>query len=70
MGLDLLMLIIWDLLVKGLQSCWPSNLGNDLTQGSLEPGLVALACISAGMAEVEDFFLKTLTLTTSNFAAN
>ena len=35
----------------------------------LEPGPNALALTSAGMAEAADFFLRTPTLTASNFAA-
>ena len=64
------MLKICDLLVKGLQSFWPSNFGNDLTPSGLEPGLIALAQTLAEMAKVADFFLKTPTFTASSFAAH
>ena len=63
------MLKIWCSLVKGLQSCQLSNFESDWTPGVLEPRLNALAHTSAGMAEAADFFLRTLTLTASNFAA-
>ena len=62
-------MVIWGLLVKGLQSCWLSNFENDLTPGGLKPGPIALAHTSAGMAEAADFFLRSPTLTASNFAA-
>ena len=55
--------------MKGLQSYWPSNFKNDLTTGQLEPGPNAIAHNSGGMAEAADFFLRTPTLTASNFAA-
>ena len=42
---------------------------NDLTLGVLEPGPMALAHTSAGMAEAADFFFRSPTLTASNFAA-
>ena len=42
-GLDLLMLKILGLYVKGLQSYWPSNFENDLTPGVLESGPKAIA---------------------------
>ena len=58
-----------DLLAKGQQSCRPSNFENDSTSGKLEPGPNALAYNSAVMAEAADFFLRTSTLTTSNFEA-
>ena len=51
MGLDLLMLKIWGLLVKGLQSYQPSNFGNNLTPGVLESGPIALADSLAVKAE-------------------
>ena len=35
-GLDLSMLKIWGLQIKGLQSFWPSNFENDSTPGVLE----------------------------------
>ena len=41
---------------------WSHRLG-------LEPGLNSIAHNSAGMAEAADFFLRTPTLTASNFAA-
>ena len=47
-----------------------SNFENDSTPGVLEPGPNALAHILGGIAEVTDFFLRTSTLTASNFAAN
>ena len=50
-GLDLLLLKIWGLLVKGLQSYWPSNFENVLTPGVLESGPMALADFSAVKAE-------------------
>ena len=56
-GLDLSMIEIWDLWVKGLQSCWPSNFENGSTLGKLEPGPNAIADNSAGMAEAADFYL-------------
>ena len=55
--------------MKGLQSYWPSNFENDSTPGQLEPGPNACAQNLGGMAEAADFFLRTLTLTASNFAA-
>ena len=61
---------IWSLLVKGLQSCWPSNFENDLTPGGLKPGQITLAHTLAVMAKVADFFLRTSNLTASNFEAN
>ena len=63
------MLKILDLQVKGLQSCWLSNFENDSTPDVLEPGPNALAHTLGGMAEAADFFLRTPTLTASNFAA-
>ena len=51
---------ICGLQVKGLQKCRPPNFQNDLTLGKLD---------LVGMAEVADFFLRTPTLTASNFAA-
>ena len=69
MGLDLLMLKIWVLSVKGQQSYQPLNFENSWTPGELESGLNALAHNLAGMTEVADFFLRTPTLTASNFDA-
>ena len=63
------MLKIWALLVKGLQSCRLSNFENDSTAPGFEPGPNGIAHALAGMAEAADFFLRTPTLTTSNFAA-
>ena len=63
------MLKIWALLVKGLQSCRLSNFENDSTAPGFEPGPNAIAHALAGMAEAADFFLRTPTLTASNFAA-
>ena len=63
------MLKIWALLVKGLQSCQLSNFENDSTAPGFEPGPNAIAHALAGMAEAADFFLRTPTLTASNFAA-
>ena len=57
------------LLVKGLQSCRPSNFEDDSTAPGFEPGPNAIAHALAGMAEAADFFLRTPTLTASNFAA-
>ena len=67
--LELLVLKIWGLYVKGLQSYWPSNFENDSTPDQLEPGPIALAHTLPGMAEVADFLLRSLTLIASNFAA-
>ena len=53
--------------IKGLQRA--SNFENDSTPGVLEPRLNALAHNAGGMAEAVDFFLRTPTLTTNNFAA-
>ena len=66
---DLLLLKIWDLLVKGLQSYWLSNFENDSTQGVLKPGPNTLAHTLGGMAKAADFFLRTPILTAINFAA-
>ena len=55
--------------MKGLQSYWPSNFQNDSTPGALESGLKALAHNLGGMAEAADCFLRTPTLTASNFEA-
>ena len=63
------MLKIWALLVKGLQSCRLSNFENDSTAPGFEPGPNGIAHALAGMAEAADFFLRTPTLTASNFAA-
>ena len=68
-GLDLLMIKILDLQVKGLQSYWLSKFENDLTLDVLKPGPNALAHTSAEMAKAADFLLRTPTLTASNFAA-
>ena len=46
-----------------------SKFENDLTPGVLKPGPNALAHTLGGMAEAADFFLRTPTLTASNFAA-
>ena len=51
------------------QSQWPSNFENDLAPDKLQPGLIELAHNSGGMAEAADFFLRTPTLTASNFKA-
>ena len=40
-----------------------------MTGAGLEPGPNAIAHALAGMAEAADFFLRTPTLTASNFAA-
>ena len=50
------MLKFWGLQVKGLQSYWLSHFENDLTPEVLEPGPIALAHTSGGMAEATDFF--------------
>ena len=50
-SLDLSILKIWDLWVKGLQSYWPSNFENDLTPGVLESGPKAIADSFAVKAE-------------------
>ena len=63
------MLKTWGLKIKGLQSYQPLKFKNDLTPGDRERGPLALAHTSAGMAEMADFFLRTPTLTASNFAA-
>ena len=55
--------------VKGLQSCQLSNFENDSILPGIEPGQNAIAHNSGGMAEAADFFLRTPTLTASNFAA-
>ena len=52
-----------------MQSYWPSNFENESTPGQLEPGPNAIAHHSGGMAEAADFFLRTPTLTASNFVA-
>ena len=49
-----------------LKSCWLSIFENDWTP---EPGLNALAHTLGGMAVAADFFIRTPTLTASNFAA-
>ena len=58
------MLKIWGMYIKGLQRA--SNFENDSTPGVLEPGLAHNA---GGMAKAADFFLRTPTLTASNFEA-
>ena len=63
------MMKIWGLLIKELQSYPPSNFENDSTPDLLKSGPIALAHNLAGMAEVADFFLRTSTLTASNFEA-
>ena len=63
------MIKIWDLYVKGLQSYRPSNFENDWSGPGFEPRPNAIAHNSGGMAEAADFFLRTPTLTASNFAA-
>ena len=40
-GLDLSMIEIWGLQVKGLQSCWPSNFENGLTPVQLQSRPIA-----------------------------
>ena len=52
-----------------MQIYWPSNFENDLTPDGLEPGPIVLAHNSGVMAEATDFFLRTPTLTASNFKA-
>ena len=56
-------------MVKGLQSYWPSNFENDWSGPGIEPRPNAIAHNSSGMAEAADFFLRTPTLTASNFTA-
>ena len=56
-------------MVKGLQRCWLSNFENDSTASGIEPGSNAIAYNMGGMVEGEDFFLRTPTLTASNFEA-
>ena len=56
-------------LIRAPFVCQLSNFKNDLTPGRLEPGPNGIAHTSAGMAEAADFFLRTPTLTASNFAA-
>ena len=51
MGLELSILLIWGLQVKGLQSYQPSNSENDST-----PVELALASTLAAMAELADFW--------------
>ena len=63
------MLKIWGLYVKGLQSYLCTKFENGLSPDKVEPGLKALAHTSAGMAKAEDFFLRSPTLTASNFDA-
>ena len=58
------MLKIW-----GLYKCWLSSFENDWLGRGIEPGPNALAHKFGGMAEAADFFLRTPTLTASNFAA-
>ena len=53
MGLDLLMLKIWGLKGKGLQSYILSNFENDLTPDRFEPGPIMLAHTLAEMAKVQ-----------------
>ena len=67
--LDLSMLKIWGLYVKGLQSYRSTKFENGLTPDKVEPGPNALAHTLAEMAEAADFFLRTQTLTASNFEA-
>ena len=69
-GIDLSILKIWGLWVKGLQSYRPSNYENDSTPGALEPGPNALAHNLGGMAKAAYFFLRTPNLTASSFAAH
>ena len=63
------MLKIWGQKVKGLQSYWLSNFENDSTSPRIEPGPNAIAHNLGGMAGAAHFFLRTPTLTASNFAA-
>ena len=65
-GLDVSILKIWSLQVKGLQSYQPSNFENDwtATRGS-NPRRLA----DWGRGRLADFFLRPPTLTASNFAA-
>ena len=49
--MDLSMLKIWSLSVKGMQSYWTSNSENDLTLGDLESGPKAVAHFLAVKAE-------------------
>ena len=46
-----------------------SNFENDSTPGVLEPWPNALAHTLGGMAEAANFFLRTPTLTASNYKA-
>ena len=48
MGLDLSMLKIWGLLVKGLQSYQPSNFENDLAPREFKSGLTDSSVAGAG----------------------
>ena len=57
-GLDLLFLKIWSLLVKRLQSYWPSNFENNSNMGVLESGPSGLSGLGLG---------GRLFLETSNF---
>ena len=61
--------VMWNLLVKGLKNCCPSIFENDLKPGRPKTGPNALAHALAVMAEATDIFLRTPTLTASNFAA-
>ena len=62
------MLKIWGLKIKELKCCWLLNFENDLIPVVLKPGPNALAHTLGGMTKGADFFLKTPTLTASNFA--
>ena len=55
--------------MKGLQSYLPSNFENDSSSPGIKPGPNAIAHNLGGMAEAADFFLRTPTLTASNFVA-
>ena len=54
---------------NALQNYRPSNFVNDWSGPGIEPRPNVIAHNSGGMAEAADFFLRTPTLTASNFAA-
>ena len=68
-GLDLLMIEIWGLWVKGLQSCWPSNFENGSTPVQLESGPIGLTRAGAVWQTFswDRQFWKLLTLQPFNF---
>ena len=55
MGLDLFMLKIWGMWIKGLQNDRPSNFENDLTSGDIESGPTG----SSGAGTGEQLFRET-----------